>query len=65
MMCKHRTLKQLLYLTSFLICAGVIASFTLILKVLMLCGRFRKQADADPPDYAPISAAGRLNGISP
>jgi hypothetical protein len=64
-MCKHRTLKQLLYLISFFICATMIASLTLVLKILTLCGCFRRRADADPPDYAPISAPGPLSGISP
>jgi hypothetical protein len=61
---KYRTLEQLVCLISFPICAGVIASLTLILKTLMLCGCFRQRAKPDAPDYSPISADGRLKDIS-
>ena len=64
MMCKYRTLKQLLYLASFFICAGVIASLTLVLKVLLLCGCFRHQAKSDTPACGPISADARLIPVS-
>jgi hypothetical protein len=65
MMGTYGTLKQVVYLMLFFICAGVIASFTLILKTLMLCGCFRNPADADPTDFGPISTGGRLTHISP
>jgi hypothetical protein len=41
MMCKYGMLKQVIYLMSFFICAGVIASLTLVLKTLSLVGCFR------------------------
>ena len=60
---KYGTLKQVIYLALFFICAGVIASFTLILKALSLFGFFRHPTDAVPAHYGPASADGRLTGI--
>jgi len=65
MMCKYRTLKQLLYLISFFIGFAVIDAFTLILKILMRCGWFRQQVDPDPPNYTLIHADDCLKCISP
>jgi hypothetical protein len=47
-MCSYRTLQQLLCLVSFLICFIVIEAFAFALRILMLCGCFRRHEDIDP-----------------
>jgi hypothetical protein len=49
-------MKQLLYLISFFMCFAILEAFTLILRILTLCGCFRHPSDPGRPELRTFAA---------